>query len=253
MAEQKKKPEPKAKWHQKWWGVFLLIVMALIVVSVGVFIYQYVFYLQLYIQGKQSAQEENVNATPAIEVPSLIDVRNVVETTDDPSWGPAEADIVIVEFSDFQCPFCKQTFPVIQQLEQDYGDEIKFIYRDFPNSEIHPQALDAAMAGECADEQGMFWDYHKFLFMNQDNLAVDNLKKIARDIGLNSEQFNNCLDTKKYQMEVLNDLDDGSNLGVVATPTFFINGNLVQGAIDYQTFKIIIDRIKEILREEQAL
>ena len=171
-------------------------------------------------------------------------VRREVDITDDPFLGEEDAKVVVVEFSDFQCPFCKrfrdQTF---DQIKSKYIDtfKVKFVYKDFPLS-IHPDAENAALAAECADEQGKFWEYHDIIFENQGALDINSLKQHAVTLGLNEEQFNECLDSKKYLDEVNEDLNEGSSNGITGTPGFFINGRLLSGAQPFSEFETIIEQ-----------
>jgi len=158
----------------------------------------------------------------------------------DPSHGPATAPVQIVEFSDFQCPYCKRAVDTIREVEQNYGDKIQLVFRDFPLS-IHNNAQAAAYAANCANEQGKFWEYHDKLFENQQALGRDQLKQYAVDLGLQSDQFNTCFDSSKYASDVQQDMSEGSDLGVTGTPAFFINGRFVSGAQPYDVFAKIID------------
>ncbi len=167
-----------------------------------------------------------------------------VSADDDPVLGPDDAPVTIVEFSDFQCPFCKrfvdQTFA---QLQQEYGDQIRIVYRDFPLTQIHPDAQRSAEAAECADEQGKFWEMHDAMFASQAlGLGVEQLAGYAEDIDLDVDEFAECLDSGKYTDEVEKDLQDGSRYGVTGTPTFFINGYRLVGAQPFEAFKALIDR-----------
>ena len=161
-----------------------------------------------------------------------------------PIWGPTNAKVTIVEFSDFQCPYCeifyKQTYPLIKQK---YGDKIRFAYRHFPIPSLHPDAERAALAAECANEQGKFWDYHDALFGNQQDLSRDALIKYAGQVKVtNIQQFTSCLDTQKYMTKVQTDVNAGMGYYVSGTPTFFINGNILVGAQSFQTFSQYIDQ-----------
>lgn len=165
----------------------------------------------------------------------------------DPVLGNPDAPVTIIEFSEFQCPFCgryaSETFP---QIKKDYVDtgKVKIVFKNFPLPS-HDKAQKAAEAGECAFEQGKFWEYGEKLFENQQALEIDNLKQYAQDLGLNSGQFNSCLDSGKYQEEVGEDLQEGQNVGVSGTPTFFINGEELVGAQPFSEFqKIIEDKLK---------
>ncbi|HLC80057.1 MAG TPA: DsbA family protein [archaeon] len=138
--------------------------------------------------------------------------------------GNELAKVRIVEFSDFQCPSCGYAYGVMKQIYSQYADSIYFTYRHFPLSNIHPFAQKAAEASQCAGEQGKFWEYHDKLFENQDNLKVDDLKAYATGLGLDSSQFNACLESSKYAGKVASDYSLGLSYGVDSTPTFFING-----------------------------
>jgi protein-disulfide isomerase len=165
-----------------------------------------------------------------------------VAIKDQPSWGAADAPITIVEFSDFQCPFCERFFnETYPQLKQKYGDKIHFVYRDFPLSQIHPQADIAAQAANCANAEGKFWEYHDILFKNQSKLQRDDLVGYAAQLGIDKTKFGKCLDSRTYDPQINQDIQDGFNLGVGGTPTFFINGRPVVGAQPYAVFAQTID------------
>ena len=155
-----------------------------------------------------------------------------VGTDGEPSLGPANAPVTIVEFSDFQCPYCRSVQPILKRLLQEYQDRIKLVFRDFPLRNIHPQAQKAAEAAQCAAEQQQFWPYHDRLFAAA-NLQVEDLKQYAQELGLDVQQFTTCLEADKYAQEVERDLQDGLSAGVSATPSFFINGQPVNGAVPY--------------------
>src|SRR3989304_2938085 len=140
--------------------------------------------------------------------------------------------VVVFEFSDFQCPFCRRFYTqTLSQIKEEYVStgKIKFVYRDFPLSSIHPAAEKSAEASECAEEQGKFWEYHDKIFMEQDKLGqgtieygIEELKKWASEIGLDENKFNQCLDSGKYESEVEKDFNDGVSYGVGGTPTFYV-------------------------------
>ncbi len=161
---------------------------------------------------------------------------------DDPYLGSKGAKVVVIEFSDFECPACKRAEPVVKQLNAYYKDRILFVYRDFPIYQAHPFAQRAAEAAQCAFEQGKFWEMHDKLFENQDALDVSSLKRYAREIGLDGASFDSCFDSRKYQSEVEKDANDGVNAGVKGTPTFFINGKQFTGGRSLEEFRKIIDR-----------
>jgi len=141
-------------------------------------------------------------------------------------------DILIEEFSDFQCPACGAAYPELKSFfGRNASDRVKFIYKHFPLAQIHPQAFKAAEAAECADEQGMFWEYHDKLFENQRNLLRSNLIAYAEGIGLNSGSFTSCLDSGRMSGRVQAGIDEGNSRGVRSTPTFFINGQKYEGVL----------------------
>lgn len=168
----------------------------------------------------------------------------------DPVLGNADAKVTIVEFSDFQCPFCRAFFTdAYAQIKTAYIDtgKAKLVYRDFPLS-FHPASKPAALAAQCANDQGKFWEYHDKVFSEQEKLGqgtvtfgVPELKTWAAQIGLNMAQFNPCLDSAKHEADVAADTAAGTAAGVSGTPSFFINGKLVVGAQPFSVFKAAID------------
>lgn len=163
---------------------------------------------------------------------------------DDPFLGNPDAPVVMVEFSDFQCPFCarfwSQTLPEIKEKYIKTG-KVRFVYRDFPISSIHSNAQKASEAGECADEQGKFWEYHDLIFSRQAQMSVANYKRWAAELKLDTARFNACLDSGTYADEVAKDFADGQAAGVSGTPTFFINGQRLVGALPFEQFKTMLD------------
>lgn len=174
-----------------------------------------------------------------------------VSIDDDPYLGRADAPVTIIEFSDFQCPFCRKLWrDVLPQIKKDYIDtgKVRFVYRDFPLVALHEMAQPSAEAAECAQDQGKFWDMHDKIFAQQDKkgqgtiaYTIADIKKWAGQIGLNQNQFDGCLDTGKYKSEVEKDQTDGVAAGVQGTPATFINGQLVSGAQAYEIFKRAIE------------
>ncbi len=172
----------------------------------------------------------------ALEPPRIeIDV-----SADEPAVGSRSARVEIVEYSDFECPFCARANSTVQRIRETYGDRVRLIYRDFPLPN-HSQAFKAAEAAQCAHAQGRFWEYHDRLFANFGQLAPTALKQHAAAVGLDPEQFATCLDSGQMRVAVQQDLDDGEQHGVSATPTFFINGRPVAGAQPFERFKQLID------------
>jgi protein-disulfide isomerase len=173
-----------------------------------------------------------------------------VATDGEPSLGPDNAPVTIVEFSDFQCPYCRQVQGPLKRVMAEYEGKLKLVFRDFPLRNIHPQAQKAAEAAQCAADQQKFWPYHDRLFAVT-NLQIDDLKKYAQELELNMEQFTSCLDSNKYANEVAEDLQAGQKAGVSATPTFFVNGFPLSGAASYERFKEVIDAALEQIQSTQ--
>ncbi len=163
---------------------------------------------------------------------------------DDPYIGNPEAPVTIVEFADFQCPFCARLhFGAMAQIIEKYvkTGKAKVVYRDFPLRSIHPMAEVAAEAGVCAQSQGKFWPFHDLVYARQATLSEENLKIWAQELGLNVQTFSKCLDSGKYAAEVEKDLNDGANAGVEGTPGTFINGRLIAGAVPFADFEKVIE------------
>lgn len=165
----------------------------------------------------------------------------VVQVSDGgrPSRGPAKAPVTVIEFSDYECPYCKRASTTVAQVLQHYGDKIRFVHRDFPLS-FHQHARLAAEAAACANAQGKFWDYHDRLW-KADQLSEARLKEIAKDSGLDLAKFEDCLTKKPHAAEIDRDIADAQEAGVNGTPAFFINGRMLSGAQPFEAFKQIID------------
>jgi protein-disulfide isomerase len=166
--------------------------------------------------------------------------RQNVAAANSPSKGSTSAPIELVEFSDFQCPFCLRATPTVTQVLNTYGDRIHFVYRHYPLPN-HPNARPAAEAAACAAEQGKFWQYHDALFANPSKLGNADLKQHAADLGLDTAKFDSCVDTHKTKTVVDTDTQAGEEAGVNGTPAFFINGRMISGAQPFDVFKKIID------------
>jgi protein-disulfide isomerase len=160
---------------------------------------------------------------------------------DDPARGPADAPITIVEFSDFQCPYCSRATDTLKKLEAAYPGKIRRVYRDFPLVQIHPSAARAAEAGACANEQGKFWEMHDAMFDHPDKLGDADLKQSAAALGLDTAAFNQCLDSGRHTAQWKKDTAEGERYGVSSTPAFFVNGRMVVGAQPYESFARIVD------------
>jgi protein-disulfide isomerase len=163
-----------------------------------------------------------------------------IRTAGGPEKGGKGAPVTIVEYSDFQCPYCGRVTPSLKRVSDRYGDSVRMVFRDFPLP-IHQQAPKASEAAACADEQGKFWEMHDRLFANQSRLQVADLKQHAADVGLDAAKFDECLDSGRRAADVKRSAEEARRYGVSSTPSFFINGRLLTGAQPYESFARIID------------
>ena len=160
-----------------------------------------------------------------------------------PSLGKSDAPVTLVEFSDFQCPFCQGAVPTIKQVEKKYGDKVRIVYRQFPIPNLHPFALKAAEASLCANEQSKFWEMHDAMFADQKKLAVSDLKQTARQLGIDGKKFDACMDTGRYVEQVQNDQKEGQRAGVTGTPAIYLNGTPVEGgSVPFSVLDAAIER-----------
>ena len=172
----------------------------------------------------------------------LMDVARteVAEKGSPAKGGPVGSPITIIEFSDFQCPFCSRVNPSLAQAKEIYGDKVRFVFRQFPLN-IHPQAPKAGEASLCANEQGKFWEMHDALFADQSKLAVADLKATAVKLGLDAAKFDACLDGGAMTQIVARDMADGMAAGVSGTPALFVNGRFINGAVPFEELARIIN------------
>ncbi len=196
------------------------------------------------LQGQHDEQEreallEHLRKQQPVTV-MLTAPRVAVKSAGHPELGSKDAPVTIVEFSDFQCPFCGRAEPTLKQIREKYGDKTRLVYMDFPLG-IHDHAIDAASAGRCAGEQGKFWQFHDAMFADQSKLAPADLKADAKKIGLDTAKFNDCLDSGKYKGAIEADMAQGRQLGIDGTPAFFINGRPMTGAQPFEKFQTTID------------
>jgi len=176
------------------------------------------------------------------EVKILLDPPRVTFTipATAPSMGPADAPITIVEWSDYQCPFCKRAQPAIDQVLNEYKGKIRFVYRDYPLP-FHKQAMPSSIAAHCAEDQGKFWEYHMNLFTVNGDLSDADLTKRATDLSLDMKAFAACMESKKSEAAINAAYNDGAAVGVTGTPAFFINGRMLVGAQPVDQFREIIN------------
>ena len=170
---------------------------------------------------------------------------------DDPQLGPSSAKVTIIEFADYQCPNCRafwrETLPRIKKEYVDTG-KVRIVFRDFPIQEIHPEATITAIAAECAEDQGKYFEFHDKVYREQDRRGrdvvryrVNDLKRWATEIGLDPAPFNECVDSERHKEEVAKDFKNGADVGINGTPIFFINGRMIAGAQPFGNFQRVIE------------
>ncbi len=165
-----------------------------------------------------------------------------------PALGPADAPVTLIEFSDFECPYCVRIYPTLQQVVKQYGDKVRLVYRQFP-LDIHDNAFKAAEASLCADDQGEFWGMHNAMFDNMQAVKSGGFGELANTLGLDMKAFNICMASGKFASRVEQDMEDGSVVGVTGTPATFVNGRLVSGAISMERLTAMID--EELARKNR--
>lgn len=230
--------------------VFGIVAGVLVLCAVGFFILLKVVLGDNFNSAKGASPSVAQVAAPTAQVPNnaapvVGDVPAV--TADDHVKGGKNAKVTLVEYSDFECPFCGSFFSTLQQAEQEYGDDIKIVYRHFPLS-FHPEGTPAAEASECAAEQGKFWEFHDYIFQNQTRISAALYTEAAGKIGLNAKKFADCVSSRKYSQKVIDQQNGGSVAGVGGTPHTIIlgpNGEVIplSGALPYPQVKSAIDSV----------
>ncbi len=180
-----------------------------------------------------NAAAEPTPEEPKVTAPSVSDADHI--------RGNKNAKVTIIEFSDFQCPYCSRFHDTMKQVMAAYPNDVRWVYKNFPLDSIHQFARKAGEAAECAGEQNKFWEYADKLYENQSSFGIDYFKKLAGDLKLNKTKFNDCLDSGKFASKVNADYQMGINAGVRGTPGNFINGQSVPGAQPFENLKQIID------------
>jgi protein-disulfide isomerase len=184
------------------------------------------------------------------EVKIVLDApRLSVDLSGAPMRGPDDAPVTIVEYSDFQCPFCRRVQPTLSTLQERYGDKIRWSFKDLPLVSIHPAAQKAAQAARCAGEQGKFWQYREELFQNT-KISDDLHDEISSKLELDKPPFQSCLDSEKFKAAVEADSAEAQSFGITGTPAFVINGILLSGAQPLEAFTAVIERELEIAEND---
>lgn len=229
------------RWQ--WAGAALL---SLLLVAQGLVLFR--------LTGRIEGLERRLAAAPAVTTAVARaqpggeggEVRVAITPGDGPSLGKSHAPVTVVEFADFQCPFCARAQESIRQLREKYPDQVRVVHRDFPISSIHPMAAHAAMAARCAGDQGAYWPYHDVLYskaLGGETLnGTDQLVTYARQLALKLPAFEQCLKSDRYREAVQKDWEAGMAYGVGATPTFFINGYMLTGAQPVEEFERLVEK-----------
>lgn len=236
---------PKESWYKKGWGILLIAFIIILFISLGyIGIKALHFYRQ--IQLGEIPPEIQAQLSRGSEIPPSSNLKTdlAYSIADDPFFGNPDAPLKIVEFADFECSWSQKESLVVRELQTRFPDKIYYVYRDFPLTTIHAHAFRAAEAANCAYDQEKFWAMHDKLYQNADNLTDLDLKTYALEIGLDITKFNKCFDNRKYKDEIEIDRADGLTAGVEGTPTFFINGKKVAGAIPMEVWEQIISKVK---------
>ncbi len=187
----------------------------------------------------QPAAADNNRRAP--ERPTTVSGWEKIIRPENATLGPEDAKVTIIEFSDFDCPFCKRFFEGSRkQLIDEYGDQIRFVFKNLPLERIHPNAKGAAIAAQCANRQGKFWEYYASLFDNQRNLTETKLLEIGDELGLGGD-FKTCLTNQETKAEVEQDMKDAMGNSLRGTPSFVVNGTILPGAVPFERFQAVID------------
>lgn len=157
--------------------------------------------------------------------------------------GAADAPLTLVEYGDYQCPYCGQAYPIVKQLQQHFGDKMRFVFRDFPLSDIHQFAMGAAEAAQIAGDYNKFWDMHDKIYENQDAIDKAHLVQYASDMGIDSHEFKSKLDSGEKQSKIKKEFVSGAESGVNGTPSFFINGVKYNGSWDFESLKDVLTTV----------
>jgi protein-disulfide isomerase len=224
---------PRKAWYKKWWVIVLAILFVLFMIMSAVVAY----YMYDIIK---NGFEDDANTAVSSE-----NLKEIVMGNDDNYWiGSSKPLITIVEFADFSCPYCKESFPKIREISKKYKNQVKIIFRDYPV--LSDNSFELAMAGRCAGEQGLFWVMHDKLFLNQGVSTAEELLDLARQIGADEARFKKCFEGRKYNDAIKKDYDDGVKLEISGTPTWYVNGTRVEGNIPYDIF---INMIEQFIKE----
>ncbi len=215
-------------WYKKWWGIIVVLILSLFLILLIAFSF---YFIALVKQEKAKINVSNTNLSGKI---------TKINTDGNYWFGSAKPEITIVEFADFACPYCKNSYSNIREISVNYKNKVKFVFKDYP---LYEQSFDLAMAGRCAGEQGLFWIMYDKLFQNQGAKETTELIELANQIGADVNKFDDCLSQKKYSTQIQKDFSEGEKLGLTGTPIWFINGYKIEGDIPHDIFIQIIEEL----------
>jgi len=242
--------QPKSRWYQTWWGTTLAGFGGLVAAFIIVVAATTVSYWWQISHGDSKTLQERFGAgfTASTQGSGAAKIdRAKLETLDDPFLGRPGAPIVIVEFVDFKCPNCKAAAPIIHQVADNYGSKVKIIVRDFPAESLHPGTTFFSQLAYCAGQQKHFWQMHDVFYNDQDTLpealAPEDIKALADRAGVDAAALSSCANSAEAVRKVKNNYFAGISFGVRGTPTFFINGEKVEGVISFEEWKRYLDNV----------
>jgi len=238
----------RALGERRWsgWRLFGWIFLALAVLLTGAVVYRTWHYSSALRSGEMVVSpglEFQITRDQAPSISSVLVDPTLVEGNSRPSYGPEASNLAVVIFADFECPYCQSEAPIFRRMMNKYGNQVRFVFRHYPMDDLHPEARLAAEAAECAYEQGKFWQYHDKLFFNPDTPTTAVLARYAGEVGLDRLQFDRCLSDGRYRERIDQDIADAQAAGVSGTPTFFFNGQRLEGAIPEDVFDKLLERL----------
>lgn len=226
-------------WKRRWWG-------RMIIGFIVLFIILFIYFVYLIFNNYNNLKQGNIYNKELgdwITIDQFKDNQKIIGelmTEDDPWLGSEEPLIYIVGYESFGCPYCKDDQADLMNMITKFSSIIRYITKDFPTEGLHEDVFNAHLAAACANEQGVYWEYRSILFDNQGNFDKNNLKLLAKNLGLNIKDFNSCLDNDKYSQEIRQDYANGVQSNVSGTPSYIVNGQLITGTINYETWETII-------------
>ncbi len=234
------------KWYQNKGLIIILSLLGIILILIILFMIYFAKTVDNFQVEQLDPQDQNAGAILLAELKEQEKFEDPTgKEINSPLLGATSSPrVTIVEFSDFNCPFSRESYLIMQELNKNYGEEIQLVFRNFPVT--NEESLVLSIAAKCAQEQGFFPEMQRELFRHQGNLPLERLPDLAREIGMNMIEYNQCISADKTEEEIIKDAEGGVEMGVRGTPSYFINGYKIEGDIPYEIFEILIE---EILRE----